>query len=167
MVEHLPEIIDPLALAEKRRQFKGVLPLSKMSGLQDVVMNLEGEARVELSFGRDGRFATVKGVVEAELQLQCQCCLEPIDWVVSSRLSLGVVRSVEEANLLPDIYEPLLLEENDIPLADIVEAELLLAIPTIPQHDRCEPVAQVEKEAAPEAPDRPNPFAVLAKLKVN
>jgi uncharacterized protein len=52
-----------------------------------------------------------------------------------------------------------------IPLADIVQEELLLALPVIPQHGACGPAAPIKKLPPPSVPERPNPFAVLAKLK--
>jgi uncharacterized protein len=170
MVEHLPELIDPLALAEKGRQFKGVLPLSQMTRLQDLLMDGLGEVSVSLKFGKDGKLAVVTGVVAAELELQCQCCLGAIPWKVDCRVNLGLVKSLAEADLLPESYEPLLLEgEGMMPLADIVQEELLLALPVIPQHDACELAAQAQtnekKEPPRQLPERPNPFAVLAKLK--
>ena len=167
MVEHLPEYIDPLALADKGRQFKGSLPLSKMTRLPDVLLDGQGEVGFVLRFGKDGRVATVTGVVEADLVLQCQCCLGAIPWPVRSQVSLGLVKSLDEADLLPESYEPLLLEGDDLPLADIVQEELLLALPAIPQHEACGPAAPPRPAAvaAPDAPKRPNPFAVLAKLK--
>jgi uncharacterized protein len=168
MVEHLPELIDPLALAEKGRQFKGSLPLSKMIRLQDLLLDAQGEVSVTLKFGKDGKFAVVTGVVAADLELQCQCCLGAIPWKVDCTVNLGLVRSLAEADLLPESYEPLLLEgESLMPLADIVQEELLLALPVIPQHEACEPAAQAQpkKEPPRQLPERPNPFAVLAKLK--
>ena len=165
MVEHLPELIDPLALAEKNRQFKGSMPVSKMTRMQDILLRREGEVRFELRFGKDGKFAVITGMVEADLELQCQCCLGAIACPVSSRVSLAVVGSVDEAGLLPGCYEPLLFDKANIPLADIIQEELLLALPTIPQHGRCEAYKPKEKGPKLEIPERPNPFAVLAKLK--
>ncbi len=149
----------------KRRQFKGSLPLSQMSRLQGLLFGQEGEVGFDLRFGKDGRIAAVTGSVRAELRLQCQCCLGSIPWAVNSQVSLGVVRSIEEADRLPEGYEPLLLEGNTIALADIVQDELLLAIPAIPQHEQCGPDAPREKKTLPETSQRPNPFAVLANLK--
>ncbi len=165
MVEHLPEYIDPLALADKHRQFKGVLPLSKMARMQDVLLHKDGEVTFELKFGKDGKYAVVTGMVEADLVLQCQCCMGPIPWSVRDSVSLAVVASIDEANLLPDSYEPLLLEQGKIPLSDIVQEELLLAVPTIPQHEQCEVSVAKDNKPKPEVSGRPNPFAVLAKLK--
>jgi len=165
MVEHLPEFIDPLALVDKRRQFKGSLPLSQLSRFQELLFDQNGDVQFDLRFAKEGRIAAVTGSVQAELQLQCQCCLGSIPWTVNSIVSLGIVSSIDEADLLPSEYEPLLLEQETIPLADIVQEELLLAIPTIPQHERCGPVAAPVKETIAESPKRPNPFAVLANLK--
>lgn len=167
MLEQLPELIEPLALVDKRRQIKGSLPLSRMPRLQDLLMSMEGEARIELRFEKEGRIAAVLGFVEADLQLQCQCCLGSLSWPVHSVVSLGIVKSIDEADLLPEQYEPLLLEEDSLLLADIIQEELLLAIPPIPQHEHCEGLkpltADGEQPAA--AVRRENPFAVLSGLK--
>ena len=165
MLEHLPEFIDPLALVDKRRHFKGSLPLSQMSRLHDLLFDREGDVGFELRFGKEGRIAAVTGSVQAELKLQCQCCLGSIPWTVSSIVNLGVVRSIDEADRLPEGYEPLLLEGDTLPLADILQEELLLAVPAIPQHERCGPADPLVKGVTPESPKRPNPFAVLANLK--
>lgn len=163
MFEHLPEFIDPLALVDKRRQFKGSLPLSKMSRLQDLLLSKDGEVRVELRFEKDGRIAAVLGNIAADVELQCQCCLGLIPWHVSSAVRLGVVMSIDEANILPESYEPLLLEGETILLADIVQDELLLAIPPIPQHSQCQ--LPMTSNAVETSTKRKNPFALLSDLK--
>ncbi|MFM8333478.1 MAG: YceD family protein [Candidatus Methylumidiphilus sp.] len=136
-----------------------------MPRLVDLLLDKEGQASFELSFGRDGKVAAVVGKVEASLVLECQCCLGAIPWAVRSEVRLGVVKTIAEADLLPESYEPLLLEGDTIPLADIVQEELLLAVPSIPQHAQCGPAVPAPQEMAMEPAKRPNPFAVLAKLK--
>lgn len=165
MSEQMPELIDPLVMVEKRRQFNGSLPVSQMPQMQDVLHNVEGSVRFSLRFGKEGSVAAVTGVVEADLVLQCQCCLGPIAWPISSRVNLGIVSTVDEADRLPDSFEPLLLEGESIALADIIQEELLLAIPPIPQHEHCEASAANARAETSAAPKRPNPFAALAELK--
>jgi len=162
MLEYLPEFIDPLALVDKRRRFKGVLPLATMPRLQDTLLTSAGEAKFELNFSKEGRIAAVLGGIEAELELQCQCCLEPIRLRLSNAVRLGIVRSIAEADLLPESFEPLLLEEETVRLADIVQDELLLAIPLIPQHTQCK---RSLTEAGKPGGERENPFAALADFK--
>jgi uncharacterized protein len=50
---------------------------------------------------------------------------------------------------------------------ELVEDEMLLALPLVPRHDRCpQPLPMSAEVSADEAvSDRPNPFAVLQSLK--
>ena len=51
-------------------------------------------------------------------------------------------------------------------LADLIEDELLLALPLVPRHERCpEPLPRGFVEADPATDPADNPFAVLAALK--
>jgi uncharacterized protein len=167
MSEHLPEFIDPAAFAGKRRKVRGGLPLSKMPRLAESLMNTDGEVKVDLGFAREGRNLLVSGTIEAGLVLRCECCLQALEWPVAVEVSLGVVQSIDEANLLPEHLDPLLLEEDRVAVADIVQDELILAIPTIPQHPHCEPPTTLQtdmpEEALPE--ERPNPFRILSDFK--
>lgn len=161
MPERLPEVVDPIAFAEKRRRLVGSIPLSRLDRLEGVVLDPSGQVEVELVFSKSGRIPIVEGTVEAELTLQCQCCLGPINWPVSSHLSLGIVSSVDAAVALPDALEALLVDPGaEVAIADIVQDELLLAIPAVPQHPNC----RLPKAADP-TPERLNPFADLARLK--
>lgn len=167
MSEHLPEFVDPRVMAEKRRRFSGAFPFARMARLMDQILCAEGAAQGELEFGKDGRYATVTGKVEADISVQCQCCLAPIRLAVRSMVSLAVVSSLDEVDRLPEHYEPLLLEGDRVALSDIVEDELLLAIPAVPQHEKCEtPVVKAPKAESADFPAGPvNPFAILAELK--
>jgi uncharacterized protein len=161
MLDRLPDLIDPLEFAEKKRRIVGLIPLNKMDRIREMVLNGEGEAKFDLEFKKEGRRAVVSGGVEADLVLECQCCLEPLVWPVRDEVHLGVVSSIDEGNLLPEPLEPLLLDKTGvIDVADIVADELLLAIPSIPQHSHC---ASPKTEAGMDS--RENPFAVLAQLK--
>jgi uncharacterized protein len=161
MLDCLPNSIDPLEYAEKKRRIVGSVPLNRMSRVRDMVLNKKGEAKVNLEFRKEGRRAVVSGRVEADLELECQCCLEPLDWPVRSEVNLGIVSTIDEGNLLPEPLEPLLLDETGmIDPADIVADELVLAIPSVPQHPQC-----VLPKTETDAESRENPFAVLAQLK--
>jgi uncharacterized protein len=160
MSGRLPGLIDPLEFVEKKRRVKGLLPLSKMDRLRDLVRHTELVVEIELEFYQEGGIPMISGWVKSNLVLECQCCLEPLNWPVQSPVKLGIVRSLEEAKLLPESSEPLILEESGmIALADIAEDELLLAIPVVPQHSQCVGERRSIAESAR------HPFAILAQLK--
>ncbi|HEY8220202.1 MAG TPA: YceD family protein [Methylobacter sp.] len=170
MLARLPEYIDPLHLADKRGELKGQIPVSSLDRLADVLFNDTGVVTVELFFGREGRLAKVEGCIEAVLELKCQNCLQAVQWPVKNDVKLGIVTSIDQADRLPEDYEPLLVEEEKVLLKNIIEDELLLILPAFPkhQHDCLANNSYVNKadSLAGEQQSPPeNPFSILAKLK--
>jgi uncharacterized protein len=170
MLDRLPEYIDPLHLADKRGALKGQIPLKSLDRLADMLVNDAGAITVELFFGREGRLAKIEGYIAAVLELECQNCLEAVKWPIDCTIKLGVVTSIDQANRLPEDYEPLLVEEGKIPLKNIIEDEILLILPSFPKHqhtcfvpkfDNNNVVPLVgDEQSSPETP-----FSILAKLK--
>ena len=56
-------------------------------------------------------------------------------------------------------------EDGDLALTAFVEEEILLALPEFTRHDPADCPVRLEDFAAPDAPPRESPFAVLAELK--
>jgi uncharacterized protein len=86
-------------------------------------------------------------------------------------VNLVVVKSIEQAERLSGEYEPLMLEDEKIPLHELVEDELLLVLPDFPRHEEeCKPYKHSTEAIKPVAIDSQqsqsnNPFSVLAQLK--
>lgn len=162
MLDPLPDVLDPFVYAEKHRHLHGELDLARLDRLAGSLLERSGNVSIDLHFARDGRVPCITGRVAASLVLECQCCLESMAWPVNVEVSLGVVRTVDESLRLPDSVEALIVgAEGEVSLADIVQDELLLAIPAIPRHPDCKLAAASEPVAA----ERPHPFAALAQLK--
>ena len=161
MADRLPEWFDPREFVEKKRRIKGKVPLGAMDRVRDALLSTEGVANLDLVFHRQGRVAAVVGRVEADLVLRCQCCLGALAWPVRSEVSLGVVASLDEADRLPEEFDALVVAPgSEVALAEIVQDELVLAIPPIPQHVQCGvPKPQTTSESGR------RPFDSLAQLK--
>ena len=173
MSDHLGEIIEPFSLAEKGRTLSGQLPLLGMDRLCQSLQNGKGVVDASLHFDKDevGQ-PRVIGRLAAVLQLQCQRCMQAMDMPVSVDVHLGIVRTQKQAESLPDNYDPLLVSEQPITAADIVEDELILALPLVALHEMKDcPAAEAlagqdeQDEQGEVVPQRENPFAVLAELK--
>lgn len=170
MLARLPEFIDPLHLADKRGELKGQIPVSSFDRLADLLFSDIGTVAVELYFGREGRLAKVEGQIETVLGLKCQNCLQSVQWPVKSDIKLGIVTSIDQADRLPEDYEPLLVDEGKTLLKNIIEDELLLILPTFPKHQHdCLGQKSGNQQAdvllnEQQSPSE-NPFSILAKLK--
>ena len=175
--ERLPVHIDPLRMAETGRLLEGGYSLEEMDRLHDSLLDSSGKVAVSLEFGVDAEgIRYMKGRLQTELTLQCQRCMQAMQQPVDTAFALGLVRGNEAAEQLPSHYEPLLVEEENLFLRDIIEDELLLALPLVAMHEpsQCIDVnAQVESAQRDDDEDdtgeskKENPFAALAGLKSN
>ena len=108
--------------------------------------------------------------VDTVLPLTCQRCLGPVDVPMEIERSFRFVESEEAAVAEDDtVEEDLLVTQQDFKLRELVEDELLMALPAVPQHDVCPVEVQmsVQDEDFEEAEaEKPNPFAALATLKL-
>lgn len=171
MLDRLPHLIDPIAFADKQRTLQGQIPLAKLSRLADALLDNKGQVEIDLSFSKEGRLSVVRGHIKADLVLECRTCLEAVNLPLELEVNLAVVHSLEQAERLSGEYEPLMLEEEKVPLHEVVEDELLLALPDFPRHENeCKPYKQATEAVKPVANNNQqspsnNPFSVLAKLK--
>ncbi|MFA7094932.1 MAG: YceD family protein [Gammaproteobacteria bacterium] len=173
MSERLTQRVDPFRLAEQGRQLRGSVAITGLRRLVPLLRSCVGAVEVELGFGIDAeRVSFMQGRIVGELDITCQRCLGSMTLSVDFEFLLGMVRSEAEGDRLPSRYEPLLVESALISLADVVEDELILALPIIARHADTEScMTPVPGSAAAGQGDddvsaaKENPFAVLSKLK--
>jgi len=169
MSNPLPDSVDPVRLSDIGQSFVGRLPVSRMGRLVSLLASNEGIVEVQLEFGKnENRVRYIHGQVSTELPAICQRCLEVMTVSINAAISLGLVRSIEEGERLPDGHEPLVLDEETIVLSAIVEDELILAFPVVVLHPEgsCHiNYDDKDDDEVVEEEEKPNPFAVLAELK--
>ncbi|RZA16531.1 MAG: DUF177 domain-containing protein, partial [Lysobacteraceae bacterium] len=103
--------------------------------------------------------------IEAELPLECQRSLQRFMLPVRMVQRLGLIRDEADEAALPPDYEALLVEADGmLKPAELVEDELILALPVVPVSPEAE---VVEREFVPPAEEtaQANPFAALAGMK--
>jgi uncharacterized protein len=182
----MPDLIDPRKAAAQASIFEGTLSLSRLPRLSALLLreasgevpdggvSKNDQAHYRLAFGRDqdGR-SVVEGKVAAALPLRCQRCNEAYRLDVDAPIRLALVSGIDEANALPEHYDPLLLDDRLMRPAELIEDELILAVPPIPRHPdhQCAPppvpaaVAGEDSGQGAAPGEKTNPFAVLADLK--
>ena len=165
----LPEIVDPWRMVQARRSFQGSLPLAALPRLRDSLAAADGVVTFDLEFGKDDLgVALLRVRADATLPLLCQRTLDVFGLPVHIDTRLGLIaREADEASL-PGGYEPLLTSDGELRLADVVEDELILALPVLPVKPGSVPQAASWGEPVPEQEEaKPNPFAVLKNLKAS
>ncbi len=174
MSKRFPDRLDPWRFADLGREVSGNLPLEKFARLRDCLLESDGDVDFVLRFSRDEqRRARLDGTVKAQLSLECQRCLGEMVLPVESHLSVVFVQGLDEAERLPESLDPCLVEEGAVDLKELIEDELLLALPQVSLHDKeaCQLPAENNSEdfapqvAEPEVQEKDNPFSVLAGLK--
>ena len=162
----VPEAVDAWRMVAARREFEGRIPLATMVRLRDSLLQPEGDARYVLAFGIDALkvpFAELR--IEAELPLECQSSLQRFLLPVQLVQRLGLIRDEADEAALPPEYEPLLVPADGmLRPAELVEDELILALPVVPVSPDAE---TVERDFAPtvEEAAQANPFAALSGWK--
>ena len=170
----LPKQLDLRGLAARGAQVQGTVTSADLPRLAAAGVCLATTAQVAFSLSKDeATRPLVDAQISATLVVQCQRCLHDMLLPLSTSTLLACVWTDEEAAALPARYEPLLVTE-EANLREIVEEELLLALPAFPVHeDDCKTVEQAAalllpkevRSAISEDAKKQNPFGILEQLK--
>ncbi|WJW74243.1 YceD family protein [Thiohalobacter sp. IOR34] len=168
MQQRLPERLDPVSLIRNRRQLAGRLSTARMARLTPRLEEQDVELEVELDFGTsEAGTRYIAGRIRGELRLRCERCLEPLRFPVDLDFRLALIESEALADRIPEEFEPLVYAGEPLSLSDLIEDELLLALPMFAVHADEAGCGARQAQSEPEqvAGQRDNPFAVLEKLK--
>ena len=165
MSSGLPDQVDVWRMVSGRRCFSGSIRVSELTRLRGSLAGEEGSIACDLEFDTDELDqAYVQVQVQGELPLVCQRTLEVYRQPVSISLRLGLIRREEQEAALAPGYEAFLVPADGmVAPVDLVEDELILALPLVPTRPDSV-VAVLDNEDA--KPQRPNPFAVLEKMRL-
>ncbi len=134
----------------------------ELQRLHDLLTDVSGVLLFKLCGAKDkrGRY-TLRLQVAGKVNLACQRCLGaiPFDLDIDNLLELipeGADMSQDE---LEDDTRDFLPVAGELLVAELVEDEVLLALPIAPRHEKC------GFPGAADAGERVNPFAKLSGLK--
>jgi uncharacterized protein len=161
-MSHQP-VIDGFEFASAGATQQGVLPVSGFPRLRDLLASDVGEVAYEVKGVRDERGRPgLRLSVRGTLQLRCQRCLEAMRFDVDEEQTLVLAATQAEIDADPaDVQAPdRVLGSKDMAVRDLVEDELILALPYAPRHESCNAApAQGKKEGKQEGKN--SPFAGL------
>ena len=160
----VPAVVqDPLEFARGRKSLEGDIALPQLEQLQDMLASTDGTVHFKLTgFVNEGAAPGLRCEVQGLLKLRCQRCLEPMDYRLQTDSSLLLASDGQTQDEDDPETPDCIPIQRDLPVAALVEEEILLALPMAPHHadDVCSrrPAADTGKL---------HPFAALARLKSN
>ena len=131
----IPKSVGAAKAISGRQSFAGRLAFSQMPRLAPQLASREGGLDVTLDAGKDAVGAWLGGKIDGELTLTCQRGLHPFAWPCHLEPRLRLVTSETEEGRVLKESEPYLVQDDQLPLRDIVEDEVLLALPMMPRCD--------------------------------
>ena len=154
----LPKFADPQRLADLLTELEGEVDLGSLARLRGLASESGGKAHMRLSFRRDDmKRAVMVGRAEAALALVCQRCGAPFANRIETQWQIVFAQSEEDERALADLGQDVWYHTGPVDVAEVLEEELMLALPMAPRHlEDCEP--QQQQAIAP------HPFAALAGL---
>lgn len=164
--------------AQADKYLEGRLSLSDLPRLLvEKVANANDEAEfewslqafVEQKLGQTNPSYFMKMTLKAEIWLGCQRCLEPYLQPLPVEMIFEVVQTQAQADAAEiDDDVDAVVGSHQFDLLDLIEEELLLALPLVPRHEACSHPALLRLRKEFEAFDevKGSPFAALADLQV-
>ena len=163
----LPRQINILRETDQGSVLTGNVDIKSMPRLLEYLCDDAGSAQVDLQFGKDGKHTRfIKGHLSTALNMICQRCLKPMEFVIDDDINLSPVLSEGQAKALPIDCEPVLVDRDGQELAPIIEDELILRLPIVALHGTEECHAKIEMaETKQEATELSSFARELSKLK--
>jgi len=146
-------------------QFQGQIEVKKLSRLCELLAFDDGEIALEFEF-KQSDFGTpmISGRIQTCLQVECQRCLQAMetDLAFDFKLLVDADDDIVRESSLDTVYS----EDGDIDIFEVVEDEIILALPLVSMHenDTCNAHWQASDNSQ-ESVVRDNPFSVLKDLK--
>ena len=160
----LPVQIKLFNFAKKEISLSGIYQISDFPKISEIARNIKDNVRVDLSFYlKNNKTPCVEGIIELDIVLACQRCLDDLSIALKADFNLAFVRDVQESDELDSLYEIYVIEDEELATHDLISDEILLSIPMVPTHDY-ECIDEInEQEIIGEKSE--NPFTILKKIK--
>ncbi len=149
----------------RRGYFEGRIEVAELRRLIELLASEQGQVKVSFEFlMSDYSIPMVIGQIKTGLQVECQRCLLPMPLYLDHDFSLLIDATdelVRESSL-----DTLLSEDGVVDIFEIVEDEIILALPLVAMHENetCNKHWQAAEETQ-EPVVKENPFSVLKDLK--
>jgi uncharacterized protein len=191
-----PRDLDIFEFARSAREAAGAVRLSQLPRMlnevpadapdRDSVFTWQAAGFTESELqddGTEGSRPYLRAAIHGSAWLTCQRCLAPYEQAFDADPIFRIVQTEDEADEFPldDDEVEVIVGSRHFDLVDLIEEELLLALPLVPKHEVCPAIHESLASGADgadgvdsvdevpeqeiESEERVNPFAALESLK--
>ena len=162
--------VDTLVGTETALDFS--IPLADLPRVSHELTGKDGDAQGHIRFSRQLGQAVADLDVSARPEVVCQRCMQPMRWPVKVKSRIALVSNYDAADRVPEGLEVFLVEGDSVSVRDLVDEEIMLAVPNVPRHEDGSECAERRMqlpghEVGPDEPDDSQvqkPFAQLGEL---
>ena len=161
----LPDQLKLFNFAKKEISLSGLYQISDFPRISEIASNKKDNIRADLSFYlKNSKTPCVDGIIELDIVLSCQRCLDDLSIALKVNFNLAFVRHDQQAVELDSHYEIYVTEEEELATLDLISDEILLSIPMVPTHDY-DCIQEINEQGIVEEKSE-NPFSILKKIKI-
>ena len=156
-------VIDGFEFSRKKEHAEGEQAVADFARLREEVADTSGMVHWAVRGGMHALgYPQISLSVKAEVKLMCQRCLTPFVHGIDSQTTLVLAKDEEAADELEDKLADedldVIAGSKSMNVLELVEDDVLLAIPLSPKHERC---PDQDGQEVGGTDKRISPFAVL------
>jgi uncharacterized protein len=161
------KVIDAFEFCRLNERLEGEVAVADLARVVQDTVDTSGAIAWSLQGGRDSHgHAQLTLSASGSVRLMCQRCLTPFAFDVQSETVLVLARDESEVDaveaLIDDESIDVIAGSHSMKVIELVEDEVLLALPLSPRHEVC---PDAEAAEALKKAEKESPFAVLKNLK--
>src|SRR6187397_1065801 len=125
--------VDSLVGTEAAVDF--TIPLAELPGVAHELSEADGDASGKVRFLRAQGQAVADLDVSAAPEVVCQRCMHPMRWPIKVKTRIALVSDYDAADRVPEGLEVFLVEADSVSVRDLVDEEIMLALPNVARHE--------------------------------
>lgn len=124
--------------------------------LADAAVSIQPQVTIKLQFAKLDKRPTIHGEMQAEVELVCQRCMRNMQYPLHETFELMLIEKEAELVSVPETHEPWIANALHLNVFELVEEQLLLALPLIAKHADERECAQANADVLNQSqPDEP------------